>query len=225
MEAKHPEFKKGEEQFHLKRINQVIEALKKNDIKARYFENSKEATAWLMEKIPEKAVVGVGGSRTLMQVGLIDELISANKSGKIKFLDRWSDDVDKAAETRTRYENLSADVFIASSNAITLDGKLVNIDGIGNRVAAMIFGPKKVYFIVGRNKIVKDVEAGIGRVRNVAAPQNATRLNIPAICEQTGICDEKNCYGTRICNIITIIERGNIPQRMNVLMINEDLGY
>ena len=225
MEAKHPEFKKGEEQFYIKRINQVIESLKKNDIKARYFETHKEATAWLMKKIPEKAVVGVGGSRTLLQIGLIDELIAANKSGKIKFLDRWSDDVDKAAENKARYENLSADVFIASSNAITLDGKLVNIDGFGNRVAAMIFGPKKVYFMVGRNKIVKDVEAGIARARNVAAAQNATRLNIPAICEQTGFCDEKNCYGTRICNIVTIIERGNIPQRMNVLMINEDLGY
>ena len=225
MEAKHPEFKKGEEHFIEKRMNQVINSLKKNDMKAHYFKTHQEAVTWLMEKIPEKSVVGVGGSRTLLQIGLIDDLIKANKSGKIKFLDRWSDDVDKATETRTRYENLSADVFIASSNAITLDGKLVNIDGIGNRVAAMIFGPKKVYFIVGRNKIVKDVEAGIDRARNVAAAQNASRFGMPAICQQTGMCDEKNCYGTRICNVVTIIERGTLPQRMNVLMINEDLGY
>ncbi|NHI91657.1 MAG: lactate utilization protein [Candidatus Lokiarchaeota archaeon] len=225
MEAKHPEFKKGEDHFREKRINKIIESLKKNGINAKYFQTHQEAVDWLMEKLPDNGIVGVGGSRTLLQIGLIDRLIETSQTGRIKFLDRWSDTIDKKTEAQTRYDNLSADVFITSSNAITLDGKLVNIDGLGNRVAAMMFGPKKVYFIVGRNKIVKDVEAGIDRARNVAAAQNAARFGMPTICRETGICDEKNCYGTRICNIVTIIERGNLPNRMMVLMVNEDLGY
>ena len=96
---------------------------------------------------------------------------------------------------------------------------------MGNRVAAMIFGPKKVFFIVGRNKIVKNVEAGIERARNVAAAKNAARYNMQSPCVLTGICDEENCRGTRICNFVTIIERGFNPRRMTVLMIDEDLGF
>ena len=89
----------------------------------------------------------------------------------------------------------------------------------------MIFGPKKVYFVVGINKIVKNVEEGIDRVRNVAAPKNAIRYKLKLPCTETGVCDEENCRGARICNFTLIIERGFNPSRMTVLLIEEELGY
>ena len=225
MEAKRPEFKMGEAHYHEKIINHVIKALKKNDIKGKYFKTHEEAVNWLMNKIPEGSVVGVGGSRTLLQTGTIDRLMEADKAGKIKFINRWREGITPKEERQTRYDNLSADIFLTSTNAITHNGKLVNIDGQANRIAAMAFGPRKVYFLVGRNKIVKDVEAGIERTRMVAAAKNAARYEFPSPCKETGICDEENCYGTRICNFILIIERGFNPRRMTVLMIDEDLGY
>ena len=225
MEARRPEFKMGEAHYYEKIINHVINSLKRNDIKGKYFKTHQDAVTWLMEKIPEGSVVGVGGSRTLLQTGVIDRLMEADKSGKIKFINRWREGITPKEERQTRHDNLSADVFLTSTNAITHDGKLINIDGQGNRVAAMIFGPKRVYFLVGRNKIVRNVEAGIERTRSVAAAKNAARYQFPSPCRETGICDEANCYGARICNFTVIIERGFNPRRLNVLMIDEDLGY
>lgn len=225
MEDKHLEFKKGEKEYYQYILELVKKSLRKNGIKAKIFQTSKEAVDYFMGKLKDGNSVGTGGSRTLLQMGLIDELVKAKN---INFLNRWREDITPAEELKTRYENLSADVFISGCNAITQDGKLVNIDGMGNRVSAMIFGPKKVYFFVGRNKIVKDVEAGIARVRNVAAPKNAFRYNLNLPCT-TGerVCDEKNCYGARICNFVVIIERGFAPwpSRLNVMLINEDLGF
>ncbi|MHA1753108.1 MAG: lactate utilization protein [Candidatus Helarchaeota archaeon] len=224
MEIQHPEFKEGETKYYNLVLERVKSALKKNSIKAQIFQTSQEAIDYVMSKMNEGDVVGVGGSRTLLQIGMIDELI---KSKKIKFLNRWREGITPKEELETRHKNLSADVFLTSTNAITLDGKLVNIDGMGNRIAAMIFGPKKVYFFVGRNKIVKDVDAAIDRIRNVAAPKNAARYNLSLPCTEQGVCDEPNCYGARICNYILIIERGFTPwsRRLNVLLINEDLGF
>lgn len=203
----------------------MLKSLKKNGIKGKFFKTSEEAVDWLITKLPKNGIVGIGGSRTLIQIGLIDRLIELDKSGKIKFLNRWGEGITPKEEFQTRYDNLSADVFLTGTNAITLDGKLINIDGMGNRLAAMIFGPKKVYFLVGRNKIVKNVDEGIDRVRNVAAPKNAIRYNMKLPCTETGVCDEENCYGGRICNFTLIIERGFNPARMTVLLIDEDLGY
>ena len=225
MEELYPEFRKGEEKYNELIMNMVLKSLKKNGIKGKFFKTGEEARDWLTAKLPENGVVGVGGSRTLFQVGLIDSLIKLDKSGKIKFLNRWGEGITPKDEFKTRYDNLSADVFITGTNAITLDGKLVNIDGMGNRLSAMMFGPKKVYFVVGKNKIVKNVEEGIDRIRNVAAPKNAARYNLKLPCTETGVCDEQNCHGGRICNFTLIIERGFNPARMTVLLIDEDLGY
>ncbi|MBD3226708.1 MAG: lactate utilization protein [Candidatus Lokiarchaeota archaeon] len=224
MEDKHPEFKDGEKKYYDALLKRVKSSLRKNGMKAKIFENSKEAIEYVMRKLKDGDVVGVGGSRTLLQIGMIDELI---KSDKIKFLNRWREDITPKEELETRYKNLSADVFMMSTNAVTVNGKLINIDGMGNRVSAMIFGPKKVYFFVGRNKIVKDVQAGIDRVRNEAAPKNAARYNLNLPCTEDGVCDEENCYGARICNFVVIIERGFMPwpSRLNVMLINEDLGF
>ena len=207
MEAKRPEFKMGEAHYFEKIINHVIKALKKNDIKGKYFKTHEEAVNWLMNKIPEGSGVGVGGSRTLLQTGTIDRLMEADKAGKIKFINRWREGITPKEERQTRYDNLSADIFLTSTNAITRDGKLINIDGQGNRVAAMIFGPGKVYFLVGRNKIVKDVEAGIERTRSVAAAKNAARYQFPSPCKETGICDEENWYQfDRLCGLLGIAQ-------------------
>ncbi|MFX1295940.1 MAG: lactate utilization protein [Promethearchaeota archaeon] len=222
MEAKHPEFKEGEKKYYEVKINQVINSLKKNGIEGKYFDMSEEAMDWIIKNLPDGGIVGVGGSRTLFQIGLIDKLIQQNN---ITFINRWREGITPKEQMKTRYANFSANLFLTSTNAITLDGKLINIDGMGNRVACMIFGPRKVFFIVGRNKIVKDVQAGIERVRNIAAPKNAQRYNLQLPCTETGQCDEKNCYGPRICNFILIIERGFKVGRMTVLLINEDLGF
>ena len=222
MEAKRPEFKDGEEHYNEIILNQVKSALKKNGFRVKIFKSSKEAVEWFMNKLKDDDVVGVGGSRTLLQIGLIDELI---KSKRVKFLNRWREGITPNEELATRHKNLSADVFISSSNAITLNGKLVNIDGMGNRVAAQIFGPKKVYMFVGRNKIVKDVEAGIWRTRNIAAAKNAARYKLQTPCTETGMCDEPNCTGVRICNFLVITERAFKSGRINIILIDEDLGF
>jgi hypothetical protein len=123
-----------------------------------------------------------------------------------------------------RRQGLSADVMIASSNAITLDGKLVNLDGMGNRVAAMTFGPEKVILVVGVNKIVPDLDSAIARVKHYAAPVNSIRLGFKNPCEETGLCAD--CKSPkRICNMWSIIEGHMIKDRIHVKLVGEDLGY
>jgi hypothetical protein len=119
---------------------------------------------------------------------------------------------------------MAADVMIASSNAITLDGKLVNLDGMGNRVAAMIFGPKKVILVVGVNKIVPDLDSAMARVKHYSAPVNSIRLGLKNPCVETGLCAD--CKSPqRICNMWSIIEGHMIKDRIHVKLVGEDLGY
>ena len=114
--------------------------------------------------------------------------------------------------------------MITSTNAITLDGKLVNLDGLGNRVASMIFGPKKVILVVGMNKVVSDEESAMARIKNYSAPVNATRMNIKTPCVETGICTD--CKSPeRICNMWTIIEGQRLKGRLHVKLIGENIGY
>jgi hypothetical protein len=219
-----------------KLANTAIKNLNKRNINAQYASNKEEAISLIMKMIPEGATVGTADSATLLQVRILSEI---KKRGHNKIINPFVRDengnYELSEEERLNLMRLVflADVFLIGTNAVTLDGKLVNTDGRGNRVAAMIFGPKKVIIIVGANKIVKNLDAALKRIREVCAPTNATRhatkhhmsqyLDLP--CVKTGTCVDCN-HPQRICNHTTIIEgvaerrRGHI----NVIIVGENLG-
>jgi len=222
--------------FYEERAKAAVASLNKRRINAQYVPSRQEALSAVMAMIPERATIVRGDSITLEQIGVIEEL---TKSKKYKFTNpmaRTEDGffvVDEETRTRQQKEAFFADVFLTGTNAVTLDGKLVNIDGYGNRVAAIAFGPEKVIVVAGANKIVKDVNEAIERVRQVAAPLNAQRhylkhqwpelSNLP--CVRTGRCVDCN-HEWRICHITMIIEGtfAWVKGRMNVVLVGEELG-
>lgn len=202
------------------RIREVKRALEKNGITVFAVDTGSEAREKALSLIPEGATVGVGGSRTVAEIGLLDAL----RSGDYNLFDQYNPDLSKQASLAARKAGTHADCFIAGSNAVTDDGKIVNIDGMGNRLAAFAYGPEKVIIVVGRNKIVKDVDAGIDRIKNVAAPMNARRFGANTPCAQTGKCSDCDSP-ERICSLTLIIEKQRQPGRINVILVNADLGF
>ena len=208
--------------LYQKQIAKICEALEQRNIRGIYAPTREEAIRLVVSEIPRGATVGLGGSTTVMESGLLEEL----RKGDFNLLDRYQPNLTKEEVYELRLQNLRADVFISSTNAITLDGELVNIDGMGNRIAAMLFGPSKVVIIAGVNKIVEDVEAGIRRIKNTVAPMNSLRLHKNTPCAQTGICDEYGCLPPeRICNKIAVIEGEYNKGRMVVVLVAEPMGY
>ena len=186
-----------------------------------YLVNTKEE---LIEKIneivKEGSVVSCGGSMSLLEYGVIDYL----RSGRYEFLDRYKEGLTSEEITRIFKESFLADAYFASSNAVTEDGKLYNVDGNGNRVAAMLYGPDKVILLVGVNKIVKDIDEAIKRNREICAPANAKRLNKKTPCAKVGYC--MDCKSNeKICREFTVIASQGKKDRMHVIFINENIGY
>ena len=167
----------------------TVAALIKNRFAATYCKTGREAVEKILEQIPSDASVGIGGSWTVMQLGLLDKLAARGN----ELLNHGNPGLTPAEPADIRIRQLTSDVFLTGTNAVTLDGKLVNTDGVGNRVAAMIFGPGKVIVVVGTNKIVPDVEAAEERIKLYAAPINNKRLNRPNPCTTTGEC--MDCQG------------------------------
>ena len=205
-------------------VHETLEALKRNGFKAVYVENRKEALQRILEEIPLGAAVGAGDSLTLREIGVFDEL---KMRGFTLF---WPFDEKVAREERrdVARKALLTDVFLSSSNAITMDGKIVNVDATGNRIAGMFFGPKKAIIVVGTNKIVKDVEEALKRIRMVAAPLNAKRIReergwelLP--CVQAGRCVDCNAEN-RICNITATIEKKPRAIDITLIIVGEKLG-
>ena len=194
-------------------------SLEKRFIKGYYAENKEEALKIALSLIPEGSSIGYGGSMTLDEIGLKAALDNEHYHLIRRELAKTPE------ETREKYiEIYGADVFITSSNAITEDGILVNIDGNGNRVSAISFGPRKVIFIVGVNKIAKDLDAAISRARNTAAPANCARFNLDTPCQALGSC--MNCLNPKtICSEFLVTRCNKIPDRMHVIVVNEELGY
>ena len=187
-----------------------------------FCETSAQAVEEICRMIPAGSLVGLGGSETIMESGLIDAL----RRMDIRLLDRYKEGVSKEEVDDMRRQGLLADVFICSSNAVTADGRLVNIDGTGNRVAAMIFGPKKVIVIAGMNKVAPDLEAAIARVRNTAAPANSLRVGVETPCSKTGFCQDPHCHPPqRICCQLVVTEASMTPGRITVVLVGETLGY
>ena len=201
------------EQFYReKQVERTIHALKKNNFEALFVSDSKSAIEEVIKQIPDGSTVGVGGSVTLGQTGLLDVL----KNRKIHLV--WPTVQGKTSEEihGLIQKSFSADIFLTSTNAITEDGKLFNVDATGNRVGAMFVGPKKVIVVSGVNKIVKDIEAAEKRVKEWTAPQNAKRLNRKTPCVETGVCSDCNSPD-RICNIDVTLRKK--PSRTQVVII------
>ncbi len=200
--------------------NRAVEALKKNKFDARYFGTRDEATQFVLSLIKSGDKVGTGGSMTLTELGLHDKV---KQKGAV-LLDHSDPSLSPEQKMEIRRQQLVCDVFLSGTNAVTLDGWLLNVDGTGNRVAAMTFGPKKVVIVVGTNKITEDLDAALDRIRLKASPMNNKRLSLPNPCATTGVCEE--CEGnTRICNIYSVLRRKPSATDISVVVIGEDLGY
>lgn len=206
------------------RLNRLSTALDRHRIGCTPLSSSKELRGILESEIPEGSVVAFGGSMTLAETGTLELLREWDKAGRITLLDRGKPGLSPAEIDEVLRRSFFADVYLTSVNALTEDGFLYNVDGNGNRVAAMIFGPKKVLVIAGTNKLVPDREGAVERVRQIAAPQNAKRLNRGTPCVQTGHCCD--ClHSDRICCTYTFFGLQRDPNRMHVILIDEVLGY
>lgn len=204
--------------FEIKK-EKLKKSFQRNGIECLFLENKQELLDYLKPYLEDNKTVGIGGSMTLFETGIIDLL----KKRPVQFLDRYQKGLTRDEIEDIFHQSLLANLYLTSSNAVDMQGNLYNIDRNGNRVAAMIYGPKKVLVIVGKNKIVEDEKAAIQYIQNVSAPANAMRLNRKTPCVQTGTC--MNCQSAdRICSMYTKISRQ--PQgRMTVLVVNEELGY
>ena len=203
-----------------KKIEKTINNLKKNNINGYYVKDNDELINLIKDIAKEGEVVSVGGSMSLFESKVIELL----RSGRYEFLDRYKKDLTQEDIKEIYRKSFFADTYFASANAITEDGKIFNVDGNGNRVAAILYGPDKVVLIVGVNKIVKNIEQAVARNRSISGPANAKRLNLSTPCVKTGQCME--CKSEeRICCEYTVIKRQRNPKRMHVIFINDTLGF
>jgi len=201
-------------------VERTIKALKKNNFDARFFPKASGALEELWKMIPEGASVGIGGSVTLNQIGFFE----AAQKHPVKLLNPFAKGLPAEEADKIRREIFTAEFFLCSSNAVTEDGKLYNIDATGNRVAPMIFGPKKVILICGANKIVKDIAEAQKRVQEWVAPMNVKRLGFKPPCGQTGECSD--CSSPeRICNAYVILAKKPRRTEFTVLLVGEPLGF
>lgn len=197
----------------------IIKELKKRNMEGYFYENSASCVNAIMEMIEDGSVVSWGGSESVKECGLMD----AVQKGNYQLIDRFSGTTPE--EGRQLYAKATlADYYLMSTNAITLNGELINIDGAGNRVACLIHGPKNVIIVAGMNKLVTDISSGYDRVKNIASPANVQRLGKNTPCFHTGRCGE--CFSPDcICSQTVITRRSGVPGRIKVFLIAEDLGY
>ena len=202
-------------------MDQLIEKLRSNNIQCYVTNNREEAQRIALELIPQGALIAMGNSLTLREVGIFEVIAKGNYN----FINQFETGISASENLKRRKAGLMADVYVTSTNAITYEGELVNIDGKGNRVAAMMFGPDKVIVIVGENKIVKDREEAWTRLKEKTAPELAKKLGRATPCATTGKCS--NCSSPdRICRFYTIIG-GQMPgdkDRIHVILVREHLG-
>ena len=213
------------------RIERTVQALRSNGMDAHRVENREELIKKIKEYVPEGSTVGSGGSVTLSETGVVSLL----RSGAYTYFDRFAGIVSDAKLVASKAElyteenrdisrkALTCDVYFTSSNAITENGELFNVDGTGNRVAALTFGPKKVIVVAGENKIVKDIEAARRRVKEIACPANARRLSVAVPCAANGLCNE--CRSPHHCCCHEVVTQKQIcTDRITVLILPESYG-
>lgn len=205
--------------YYEKRAQVLVKNLKSRHFEAYYCPDSASALAKALELIPEGASVGWGGALSAQQIGLID----AVKSGNFAAIDR---DAATTPEERTQALKrcLTADVFLCGANALSLDGQMVNIDGTGNRVAAIAYGPDTILVIAGMNKVCDTLDDAVTRARTVAAPMNKQRFPFKTPCEVTGACADCKSEES-ICNQILITRNCRPAGRIKFVLVGEELGF
>lgn len=202
------------------KAKKAIEKLIAHDFKASYVKSKAGAAEEIQKYITLGQSIGVGGSLTIRELGILEQLESRGHT----VYNHWKPGHSKEEILQIRKAQMTSDIFLSSTNAVTLNGELVNIDGIGNRVNASVFGPGKVILVAGYNKIVEDIPEAIRRIKNVSAPLNARRLNIDVPCAKVGKCVDCNSPN-RICRAIVIHERRPSLTDMLIILVGEELGF
>lgn len=197
----------------------IIKGLESRNMEGYYAETKEEALAKALELIPEGSSIGWGGSMSINEIGLKEAVCKG--SYKVYNRDVCKDPVEKRQVELATYDS---DYYITSTNAITEDGVIINIDGYANRVSSIAFGPKNVVMIVGMNKAVKSVDDALSRARNEAAPVNAQRFGLDTPCTKNGMCFDCKSPDTICCQIL-ITRYSKIASRIKVILVNEDLGF
>lgn len=202
------------------KINRTLESLRKNNMESFLINTHEELINKIEELVDANSKVSFGGSMTLFETKVMEHL----RSGRYELLDRYKEGLTQQEIKEIYRESFFCDAYFTSTNAITEEGELYNVDGNGNRVAALLFGPKKVIIVAGVNKIVKNIDEAIKRNREVAAPANAKRLNKKTPCTKVGFC--MDCKSPeKICREYTIIRSQKDNDRIHVIFINENIGY
>jgi len=202
------------------KARKAVEKLEAHDFKALFVKNREEAKAEILKYVSPGQRIGVGGSLTIRELGILEKL---EKEGHVIY-NHWKPGLSKEEALAIRKSQMTSDLFLGSVNAVTLNGEIVNIDGIGNRVNSTIFGPGKVILVAGYNKIAENVEEALKRIKNVAAPLNARRLNIDVPCARVGRCVDCNSPN-RICRVVVIHERKPSLTDILVILVGEELGF
>lgn len=205
--------------YYFKRGTRLVENLKKRNFDAFYCETADEALRKALEQIPVGSSVGWGGAKSAEQIGLLNAI----RNGDYRAIDRDACTTPEEKEQAAR-DAMFADCYIAGANAMSLDGEMISIDGNGNRVAAIVYGPKKVVVIVGMNKLCDSLEAAIERARTVAAPMNMQRFMKSTPCASTGCCADCKSPDC-ICNQILITRNCRPAKRICYIVVGEELGF
>lgn len=209
-------------------IKKTIKNLEKNNIKTYLVESKNDVVGLIEKMVTEGSSVAVGGSVTLTQTGVLEYL----RSGRYKFYDRYEEGLSADGIKEVFRQSFKVDAYFCSTNAITEDGELYNVDRTGNRLGAICYGPESVIIIAGVNKIVKDIDEAVKRVKTIAAPKNCIRLNCNTYCAQKGYCADldggmgKGCDSKeRICTHYLVTSKQLNPERLKLILVNEELGY
>ncbi len=200
--------------------NTMIKNFAKRNMEAFYCDTKEDAVKLAMDLMKDAKTVGMGGAESVKECGLLDAVKS---SESLHFIDRYSAKTPEESK-KLFLETMAADYFLMSSNAITVDGELVNIDGNGNRLACLLHGPEHVIVLAGMNKVVKDVDSGIERIGIYAAPPNAARLGLKTPCSVTGHCEDCQSPNCMCCQIV-VTRRSKHNGRIKVILVGEELGF
>lgn len=209
-------------------LKKVMKNLRNNRFAVDYVTSKDEVLPLVKSLLPLGCTIATGGSRSLAETGVMDFI----QSGDYTYIDRMAPGLSPEQRNEMAIKGNSADVYLCSSNAVTEDGELYNVDGNCNRIAAIAFGPKKVIMVVGINKIVPDLDAAIKRVKTVAAPLNTKRLNCDTYCLKNGVCMgldgdmTDGCHSpARICCNYLVSGQQRVPDRIHIILVGESLGF
>ena len=202
-------------------MEELLKRLESNGMGAFYHPNREGAKDQILDMIPRTARVGIGGSVTVREMGLLDALAGRGT----QYFDHWKSGLSMEEIMEVKRQQVVSDYFLTSTNAITKDGKLVNMDNTGNRVSAMIFGPRHVIVVAGKNKIVEDVPAAIQRIKEKVVQRNTSRRGDNTPCAQGEPCPDCNSPD-RLCRVTSIIEKKTKGvETLTVILVGESLGY